>query len=288
MASANNTVDKFARIHGYFITNYPEETYEITEQTHFKCRLIAEAPDQYSDLDGSKIRPSAPCSIEYVLKDKIAQKKLCNVELGYFFEPTSHQEILSLVSIVNYTSKRETDWNSNNTKGQEQKKGVGNLFLIIAIHKFLELIYQYMKDETNNGFKEKNSILLAELDDKRKDAVLRRITDTVSYYSDKSNMHDNIEIRLHPVAIYEGGVKTPKNSPQQSLVDYYKRIGFSDEYNKKKLFNDVLGASYTTLIDRYLEQLPHSGGFRKTNAKKIKSNKQILKKSKKIRKTNKK
>jgi len=288
MASANNSADNFTRIYGYFITNYPEEKYEITEQTHFKCSLISQAPFQYGDIDGRKIRPSAPCSIKYVLKDKRTQKILCKVSFGYFFVPDSHQEILSVDSIVNYTSKKESDWNSNNTKGQEQKKGVGNLFLIIAIHNFLELIYQYMKDETSDGFKEKNSTLLATLDDKSKDAVLKRITDTVGYYSNKTNMHDNIEIRLHPMADYEGGVKTPKNSPQQSLVDYYKRIGFSDEYNKKKLFNDVLGASYTTLIARYLEQLPHSGGFRKTKAKKIKSNKQILKKSKKIRKPNKK
>ncbi len=129
--------------------------------------------------------------------------------------------------------------------------------------------------------------MLVNFEDPDLQSLQANIKSIYVYYNTKKNMHDNINIRLSPSADHAGGVKTSKEFPQESLVAYYKRIGFNDMYDEKTLYHDTLGTDYKTLIAKYLTQLPHSGGFRKTKSKKIKSNKQIQKKSKKSKKNKK-
>jgi hypothetical protein len=312
MASSNNTSDidtKFQEIYRYFIDKYPQDTfeiqylhdpqdpYEIQETYKFKCCAITQSISErdFIGLDGD-IKPKLPikgdCSVYYVLLNKKTNKKLCYVKLTYYYIPDSKKEILNVYALINYTSKKETEYNSNNTKGQIYQKGLGRLFLLIAINKFLEEIYKYILDDSPNGFRKKNEeVIDTFMDSEDKSMLARRISDTFAYYRKKNNNFNDIEIRLYPSALAFNGVKSkspqesppPQESPQESLVRYYKSIGFSDKYNGKTLNSNTLGTQYNILINNlwtFLRQLPQTGGFIKVKSKKIKNSKKNLKKNK--------
>jgi hypothetical protein len=278
MASSNNTSDidtKFQTIYRYFIEKYPQDTFEIITN-NFNCVIIRRSKSKrnFISLTGNKLLVSADCSAEYVLLNKITNKQLCKVIFNYAYIPDStdsNREILNIATIINYTSKKEHQNNSNNTKGQIYQRGLGQLFLLIAIHKFLEKMYGYMLDESDNGFRRKNQpVIDSATNQESKKRLEQRVADTILYYTEKNKNFYDIPIRLHPSANAYGGVKIEKSLPEDSLVRYYESIGFSKEYKGTKLKNDTLGSQYNILIDTFLRELPQNGGFFKVKSKKTK------------------